>query len=157
MGKGKGGSQVGLLLVLLAILGGVGAWNYQRNLEAEAAEPRPYASYSDEQLVQLAAAYGGQVDQLEGRYEKASGRRTSAAGGKLLGDAVDEFRARAALEPGRARPRLASLAGAGLAARDRGRAGVPRPHGRSDHGLPAPRVSCRPVSSRAVGGGRGAP
>lgn len=88
----KGGSQhLGLLLGLLATLAGVATWNYQRNLAAEAAKPRPYASYTDEQLAQLLAAYKGQVANLEGRYDAASGRRTRSKEVQLLGEAVDQF------------------------------------------------------------------
>ena len=53
--------NLGLLVVLLAILCGYGAWNYQRSVAAERKQPRPYASYSDTQLDQLLAAYQGKV------------------------------------------------------------------------------------------------
>lgn len=92
MASVKGGGQsIGMLIVLLAILGGIGTWNYKRNLEAEAAQPRPYRSYSDDQLDQLLGAYQGQVDQLEGRYASISGKRTRSGEAQLLGEAVDEF------------------------------------------------------------------
>ena len=72
-----GKSQLGALLLLLAMLGGYGVWNYQRNLEAEAQLVRPYASYSDEQLEQLLAAYEEQAGALAARYESQSKRRAS--------------------------------------------------------------------------------
>jgi hypothetical protein len=79
------------LLLLLLLLCGYGVWNYQRNLEAEAAMPRPYKGYTDEQLDQLAGAYQGQVDALNERYDAASGKRSDVRDAQLLGDAVDEF------------------------------------------------------------------
>ena len=90
--KGKGGGQnIGLLLVLLALLAGVGTWNYRRNVEAENAKPRPYQAYSDAQLDQLLAAYQGQVDALATRYEAVAGKRTRPGEVQLLGEAVDQF------------------------------------------------------------------
>jgi hypothetical protein len=91
MAQAKGGGSVLLLLVLLGVLGGIGTWNYQRNTAAEAETPRPYRSYSDDQLEMLRAAYAGKVEQLSGRYAKLSGRRVRAADGRMLGEAVDEF------------------------------------------------------------------
>ena len=88
--KGKGG-RLGTLLFLLLLLVGLGAWNYQRNLEAESARPRPYTAYSDEQLVQLLAAYEGQAEQLEKRYDAASSVRSASRDVRLLGEAVDQF------------------------------------------------------------------
>lgn len=85
------GTHLGALLFLLLLLGGYGAWNYQRNLEAEAQVPRPYKSYSDEQLEQLLTAYETQADALDSRYEEIAGRRTRSRDTQLLGDAVDEF------------------------------------------------------------------
>jgi hypothetical protein len=80
-----------MLLVLLAILGGAGSWNYKRNLAAEEAQPRPYKSYSDEQLDQLLTAYRGQIDELSSRYEEASGSRARQHDVQLLGEAVEQF------------------------------------------------------------------
>ncbi|MGH0031866.1 MAG: hypothetical protein ACQGVC_18920 [Myxococcota bacterium] len=90
-GKSGAGGQVMALLFLLVLIGGYGAWNYQRNLEAEAKVPRPYKGYSDEQLDQLLAAYQGQVDALNERYEAVASRRTRSRDTALLGEAVDEF------------------------------------------------------------------
>ena len=73
------------------LLAGFGAWNYQRNIEAEAAKPRPYKAYADEQLVQLRTAYEGQVKQLERRYDTASSVRARSRDVQLLGEAVDQF------------------------------------------------------------------
>lgn len=83
--------NLGLLVVLLAILCGYGAWNYQRSVAAERKQPRPYASYSDTQLDQLLAAYQGKVDELSKRYQAASGRRAVSSKVQLLGDGVEQF------------------------------------------------------------------
>jgi hypothetical protein len=94
MAQGKGGGGGGsvlLLLLLLGVLGGIGSWNYKRNVAAETDTPRPYRTYSDAQLEQLRAAYAAKVDELSGRYSKLSDRRVKAADGKMLGDAIDEF------------------------------------------------------------------
>ena len=91
MARKGGGGQLVPLLFLLALLGGYGTWNYQRNLEAEAAIPRPYKGYSDEQLAQLEAAYRAQVEALNQRYDAASGSRTRSKDVQLLGEAVDQF------------------------------------------------------------------
>jgi hypothetical protein len=88
--SGKGG-QVFLLLILLGILVGGGTWNYQRNLKIEEAEPRPYRSYSFEQLESLKAAYQKEVDAHTRRYRKASSRKVRIREGGLIGEQVDEF------------------------------------------------------------------
>ena len=88
--KGKGGRNF-MLLLLLALLGGAGHWNYQRNVVAEGETPRPYKAYTDEQLDQLLAAYEGQVQTLSSRYDAVAGKRVRAGKNRLLGDAVEEF------------------------------------------------------------------
>ena len=88
--KGKGGS-LAMLLFLLLLLAGVGTWNYQRNVAAESAKPRPYKAYADAQLVQLLAAYEGQTKQLEKRYDTASSMRSASRNVQLLGEAVEQF------------------------------------------------------------------
>lgn len=88
--SGKGG-QVFLLLVLVGILVGGGTWNYRRNLKIEEAEPRPYRSYSFEQLESLKAAYQKQVDTYTQRYREASSRQVRVREGGLIGEQVDEF------------------------------------------------------------------
>ena len=88
--SGKGG-QVFLLLILLGILFGGGSWNYKRNLEIEEAEPRPYRSYSLEQLESLQAAYQKEVDIYTQQYRSASSRKVQIREGGLIGEQVDEF------------------------------------------------------------------
>ena len=86
-------SHLGALLLLLGLLAGYGAWNYQRNLEAEAQQVRPYRTYSDEQLEQLAAAYGEQAGALSARYEARAKRRTGSREVGLVGEGIDQFAA----------------------------------------------------------------
>lgn len=88
--SGKGG-QVLVLLILLGILVGGGTWNYRRNLKIEEAEPRPYRSYSLEQLESLQAAYQKEVDIYTQRYRAASSRTVQIREGGLIGEQVDEF------------------------------------------------------------------
>jgi hypothetical protein len=88
-----GKSQLGALLLLLAVLMGYGAWNYQRNLEAEAKLVRPYRSYSDEQLVQLLEAYEGQAGALSARYERQAKRRSNTREVEAIGEGIDQFAA----------------------------------------------------------------
>lgn len=92
MGKGSGGGSRALpLLVLLALLGGAGAWNYQRNLAVEEALPRPYKGYSDADLEAMTAAYEQEIEQYTKRWERASGQRMQASTRGLVGDAAQEF------------------------------------------------------------------
>lgn len=91
MGKKDRGGSLGMLLVLLLILAGVGTWNYRRNVEAEAVQPRPYRSYTDAQLADLRAAYEEQTGRLEKRYDAAAARRSRSRDVHLLGEAVEAF------------------------------------------------------------------
>lgn len=91
MANSSGGSQVALLLVLLGILGGAGYWNYQRNRALEDAEPRPYKSYSQAELLQLRDAYQAEVDRYSERYRSAKSRTVDVRDGSYLGEKVDEF------------------------------------------------------------------
>jgi len=80
-----------LLTLLLALLCGVGAWNYRRNVEAEAAVPRPYRSYSQAQLDQLIAASRASLDDMVAHYEKVSGHSIQARDQAFAGDQIKEF------------------------------------------------------------------
>jgi len=87
--SGKGG-QLLLLLVLLGMLGGVGTWNYRRNVAAEDRVPRPYRGYSDADLDKLAAAYQMEIDALRKQVERHGGR-TTARDRAFAGDQIREF------------------------------------------------------------------
>lgn len=88
--KKKSGRRF-LLTLLLALLCGVGAWNYRRNVEAEAALPRPYRSYNEAQLDQLIAASRASLDGLVAHYEKVSGHSIQARDQAFAGDQIKEF------------------------------------------------------------------
>jgi hypothetical protein len=81
----------GKLIFLLMLLIGAASWNYQRNSEIEAAKPRPYAAYSDEELEQLRAAYATQAGALADRYEQAATRRSGSREVDGLQEGVAQF------------------------------------------------------------------
>jgi len=85
----RAGSTLPLLLVLLLLVG-AGGWNYWRNLQVEAKEPRPYAGYSDRDLAALIDAYRNEVDRLEGRSAARPGGAARAAG-PLLGERLAAY------------------------------------------------------------------
>lgn len=88
--SGKVGQQLLLLLVLLGALGGLGAWNYHRNVQAEAQEKRPYRTLSDADLATLTAAYESEVEQLSARYTRSQRKGAPAGAG---GDEWGHFEA----------------------------------------------------------------
>jgi hypothetical protein len=89
--KGGAGKQLALLVVLLAILGGAGYWNYQRNLAAEEQVPRPFKGYAEADLDSMAEAYRQEVEQYSKQWEAARAQRTSASGRGHLDDRAREF------------------------------------------------------------------
>jgi hypothetical protein len=62
--KGKDGSKAGLLLLLLGLLAGLCAWNYQRNAALETAAKGPYSTLSDADLERLIEAYQSELESL---------------------------------------------------------------------------------------------
>lgn len=76
--KDKDGSKAGLLLLLLGILAGLCAWNYQRNAALESAMKGPYSSLSDADLEALSEAYQSELEALRagGRPGRAAPRTT---------------------------------------------------------------------------------
>ena len=89
--SGGGGGKAMLLLVLLAALGGYGTWNYQRNVEAEKAEPRPFGSYSDADIEAMVQAYQQEIGVYQQRWEKASGRSVTVRDTGHTDQRVREF------------------------------------------------------------------
>jgi hypothetical protein len=89
--RDAGIGRLGALLLLLPLLGGVGAWNYHRNLEIEKAEPRPYRGLSEANLADLAEALQAELDAYTRRYQKATGRKVDVRDAQLLGEQVREF------------------------------------------------------------------
>ncbi len=92
MAKGSEGSNSFVqLLLLLAIVGGAGGWNFHQNLEAEKREHCPYRGYSEEDLDTLREAYAGHTDLTNDRYQKTVSKRAEARSLSLLGEQVREF------------------------------------------------------------------
>lgn len=91
MASGRAGSQILLLMVLLALLGGLGTWNYRRNVAAEEAEYRPYRGYATEQVEQLLAAYREELAAAEAGRQRAARVRVDVRDGGLVGEQVREF------------------------------------------------------------------
>ena len=81
-----------LILALLAILGGVGEHNYQRNLAAEDQKnARAYKGYSSEEVAALIGAYEQEIETLESRYDDAKGRGFETRSGGLIDERIREF------------------------------------------------------------------
>ncbi|MCP5042339.1 MAG: hypothetical protein GY944_15040 [bacterium] len=94
--KGKGGGGSGtLLFIILVLAGGLGGWNYHRNLGLEVEQregARPFQGYSSDALEDLAAAYGEEADILERKYKASLERRNGVRDTDgLLMDKVQEF------------------------------------------------------------------
>ena len=87
----EAGSSVVPLLILLAILVGAGAWNYQRNAALEDNAYRPFRGYTDEAIKQLIDAYEGEHERTSKRFEAAAGRQVEVEGKAYFGDQVREF------------------------------------------------------------------
>ena len=91
--KSKGGGGF-LLLVILVLAGGLGGWNYKRNLTLEANQSgaRPFQGYADSALVDLAEAYGEEADILDRKYKASLERRTGVRDSDgLIMERVEEF------------------------------------------------------------------
>lgn len=112
--------RFGMLLVVLAAVGGAGAWNYQRNVAREAKEKGPFGSYSDEQLAALRTAYEAEIEGLAARYDSRKAQPYQAGGGQLIAEQVREF------ERAAARGRAIRDAGGDLAEREAALADVKR-------------------------------
>ena len=78
-----------LILALAIVGGGTGGyltWNFQQQEEF-----RPFEGYTNAGLQDLASAYEGPFDKLDGRYQALSGREVQVQHHALLGDRVNEF------------------------------------------------------------------
>ena len=83
-----------LVVTLLLLAVGAGGYNYHRNLVAETVEQggRPFKGYADQDLVDLKAAYGMQVDSRKGDYDRLAKRRQKSASNKeLLAEKILNF------------------------------------------------------------------
>lgn len=90
--RSEGKAIVPFLIVLLA-LAGLGAWNYQRNVAAEATEerPRPFRSYAVDDLEALQTAYSQEIAAYQKKYDDQDARRRRASDTGLIDERVDEF------------------------------------------------------------------
>lgn len=79
------------LLLLLLVAGGIGAWNYDRNLKKESQLPRPWKSYSMADLQSMEGAYKTEIKRYSKGWEQARGQRHEASGRGLVGDRAHEF------------------------------------------------------------------
>ena len=81
------------MLPVVALLGllAAGGVNYHRNWQAEAAEPRPYAGYSQEDLEALLAAYEAENAQVEREWERAREQLGRERSGGMLDENIRAF------------------------------------------------------------------
>jgi hypothetical protein len=89
--RSEAGESVKALLLLLLLLVGGAAFNYHRNLQAEAREPRPYRGYSEQELNDLLEAYEGRKEGQSVRYEAQASRRVDARHKAYFDEQVREF------------------------------------------------------------------
>ena len=85
------GNALPALLILLALIGGVGAWNYHKNVALDEQQHRPFRGHSDEALQQLIDAYENERDVGKKAYLEISSRRESAKTKPMLDEQVAEF------------------------------------------------------------------
>ena len=92
----EAGKALGSFLLLLVLIAGGGAWNYQRNLQTEEAQGhRPYASYASEDLEALRSAYGNEVQGGRANLDQAKRNRARPQGdaGSIAGNVAQFQRA----------------------------------------------------------------
>ena len=89
--RSEAGSSAILLLFVLAILVGAGAWNYRRNAAVEEEDYRPFRGYTDEAIEQLIDAYEDQHEHSSKRFEAAASRKVKVEGKAYFGEQVQEF------------------------------------------------------------------
>jgi len=78
------------VVLLLGLIAG-GVYNYQRNLQAEAAVPRPYETYAQEDLEALLDAYEAENARIERQYEAARERLGRERQAGLLDQNIQAF------------------------------------------------------------------
>lgn len=80
-----------LILVLLGAAGGVGYWNYQRNIAAENSEPRPFRSYATADLDKMLVAQKAEIARMRTAVENARLGHSEARGNGFIAEQVKEF------------------------------------------------------------------
>lgn len=86
----SGGSTAMALLILL-LIAGAGAWNYQRNVAEEAKIYRPFRTHSDEDLTALSNALSAQNEQVSAQYESVAAKRATARDRSHYDQRLQEF------------------------------------------------------------------
>jgi len=73
----QSGRATGAILLLLALLSGLGAWNYHRNwqIEKESERSRPYQSYAIADLDALKEAYRSELGGVRAKFDAAKRNR----------------------------------------------------------------------------------
>jgi hypothetical protein len=91
--KRQAGGTLMLVLVAIVAIAGAGAWNYQRNLAAEAQRnaARPLSGYSTSDLEALADAYRQELSAHKGRSNGANQARAVAKDRAYFDEQVQEF------------------------------------------------------------------
>lgn len=91
--RSEAGRAVLPILALLVALGGVGAWNYQRNRAAETTDekPRPFQSYATADLEALQAAYSEEIARVQKQYDRQESQRRRASDTGMIDERVQEF------------------------------------------------------------------
>jgi len=89
---GGSDARAGQVVILLVILCAAGGWNYHRNAVIEDSAPRPYRTYSDEELDQLVSAYRDEVEVQMARYRNSTASANVAVrDAGLLEERIGEF------------------------------------------------------------------
>ena len=91
--KRQTGGTLMLVLVAIVAIAGAGAWNYRRNLEAEAQRnaARPLSGYSTSDLEALADAYRQELAASKGRSKGTNQARAVAKDRAYFDEQVQEF------------------------------------------------------------------
>jgi hypothetical protein len=73
----RAGNATAGAIVLLLIMSGAGAWNYQRNLQIERStdSARPYQSYASADLEALRNAYASELESVQADLAHSKSRR----------------------------------------------------------------------------------
>ena len=89
--ESRGGSKALQLMVLLAIVGGAGTWNYRRNVAFEDAEYRPFRNYTEQDLASLRGAYEQEAEVYEQHMKRTHANKVRVREAGLIGEQVREF------------------------------------------------------------------
>jgi len=85
-----GRRELGVIFALLLGLSSVAAFNYERNLRAEAAQ-RPYHVYGDRDLDRLIGAYREEVEHAQAKHRSARAGAAGPGRGGRFDERVHDF------------------------------------------------------------------